>query len=146
LGIRDSAPAAAMIVLAGRPLEVRSLCECCREQMIQSTVWAQHGRSREAVVAGQVTILRAADKVVELYAGDRSLGVMPTSDRTPTLASSAAHLKGRWVLLRREVMVRLDAITYWRAESGGGAHVLVDGVAIQASRRCWLQVKRILDA
>ena len=133
-----------MLVVDGKPVEWQSLCECCAAEMFHQTIWTMNGRAREAVAPGMVTIIRAVDKTVELYAGDKPLGTMPwNSDRQPTLASTAAKLHGKWTLVRRDVMVRVAAISYWRPDKCG-AHLLVDGVAIKASRRRWPDVKRLL--
>lgn len=133
-----------MLVVNGKPVEWQSLCECCQAEMFHQTVWTMKGRTREAVSPGAVTILRAFDKTIELYAGEKMLGTMPCcSERQPTLASTAAKLRGRWVLVRRDTMVRVEAISYWRPDECG-AHLLVDGVAVKASRRCWPDLKRML--
>ena len=111
---------------------------------IQQTAWVQKGRGRAAVSAGAVTILRANDGTIELFAGDKLLGVAPFAHKHPTLASTAAKLGGHWVRARNDTMVRVESISYWRPDKDG-AHMLVDGVAVVASHHYWPHIWRALQ-
>jgi hypothetical protein len=124
--------------------EVKALCACCSQPAVSKTVWAQAGKGRKGVAANSITILRADDKVIELWAGATLAGEMPgIRGKAPTLATTAAALGGKWVMVRKNTMVRPEAISYWRC-ADNGANLLVDGVAIYATRVYWPRVRNLI--
>jgi hypothetical protein len=106
-------------------------------------LWLMERGERKAIQGHAITLLRAVDKVVELWAGMNMVGTLTSIEgHYPPLAEVARKLGGHWVQVHRAAWARVDAIESWypRGESGG-ADLRVAGVQVEASRRCWRYVR-----
>lgn len=100
---------------------------------------------RKLIETHSVTLIRAIDKAVELWAGRNIESTLTSMDgHYPTMSAVASRLGGNWVQVHRAAWARVDAIESWYPRGDGGADLRVAGVQVEASRRCWRLVREKL--